>query len=513
MGLAMLLAASEPYLIGQAPQGTGGPSFPCEKARTATEKLICAEEELSALDLEYSRVYAGQLQASTPNGALSLKSSAKYSLQSRDGCVNDKATAEFRTSSIDCVARWYYWRLAALSELPPTPPDEWSPRLIGGADTFASRNSGLPQTQAQKPLPTLYFKPIGVDKFFKWLGDFEGPSPASMDRSDVYRVYQNMFGSLTYVHRYGNDGGLDESYFFNKDGRLAAQLRRFSITSRGKTYSEAETVYYGAQGQETRRSRLAYYDGKFSSVRNELTPSRLERPSFDSFSALSGALFTDAESVDAEPLGICIIDLADGYGPATRILNFPAQPLEVYRRFPPPMSLTTFDPIYSVSGKAAGVPSLLGSLAGKKVYTVRYPGGLTGVLVERQADRFLPVLYVNPQLKIDRLEVMKVGNEDLLAYSTRIPGNGGHIQDWYFVLENGIAKSIHYHAILQSELNKILPANVSVRRGGRFDIESFIFSAPVMDEKAGECCGSAEIVLALDKGRFVVKSSRYEKPK
>jgi hypothetical protein len=188
-----------------------------------------------------------------------------------------------------------------------------------------------------------------------------------------------MLGSLTYVLKHSNDGHLDESYFFNKDGRLAAQARRFDTRSGSRVYVAYETVYYGARAKETRRVRHAYYDGKFSTVRKGLTPP-LAKPVF-SFSDLSGGPFKNAGEVDAEQLGICIIDLSDGYGSQTRMLNFPAQPLDVYRAFPLPMNHRNFDSVYSVQGKAAGSPVFLGTLAGKKVYAVKYPSGLTAVLV------------------------------------------------------------------------------------------------------------------------------------
>jgi hypothetical protein len=191
--------------------------------------------------------------------------------------------------------------------------------------------------------------------------------------------------------------------------------------------------------------------------------------------------------------------------------------LDVYQRFPPPMNHRNFDSIYAVGGKAAGVPLRLGTLGGKQVYAVQYPSGLTGVLVERQPDRFLPVLYVNPELQIDRLEVMKVGNnEDLLAYSTTMSGTGHFTQDWYFVLENGIPKSIHYRTVLADELKKILPANSGVWKGRGFNAETFVFSQSVWKQGDANCCptgGSVEVVLGLEKNRFVVESSHYEKPR
>jgi hypothetical protein len=126
------------------------------------------------------------------------------------------------------------------------------------------------------------------------------------------------------------------------------------------------------------------------------------------------------------------------------------------------------------------------------------------------------VLYVNPEQQVDRLGIMSVGNTDLLAYSTTISGTGHFTSDSYFVLENGIAKSIHYQSVLADELSRILPKGDGVWKGGGFNADTFVFSNSVWEEGDANCCptgGSVEVVLGLEKGRFVVKSSHYEKPK
>ncbi len=503
-GVAALMAAAGLFGMRQSPQN--GPSFPCNKAQTSTEKAICSDEELAALDLEYSQLYEKQIKEGTPTAVSVLKSDAKSFLQSRDRCANDR----------DCIADWYYWRTAELSELPTPPPAEWTPRLVAAVNTYVDRNRGLPSTQKQKPVPTLYFKPRQSNAVFKWPENYEAGIPASIDpAAGTYSVYLRVLGSLTYVVNRRDDGHLDESYFFNKDGRLAAQKRRADKRDGDKTYVEYETIYYGREEQETRRRQEAFYDGKKSAVRKELSPPPIEKPAFGSFAVLSDAMFKDAGTVDAEQLGICIIDLGDGYGKALRIVNFPAQPLDVYQRFPPPMNHRNFDS-YAVPGKPRGNAELLGTLGGKRVYAVRYSNGLTGVLVERQADRYLPVLYVNPELQIDHLQVMKLGSEDLLAYSTTVPGNGHLTVDYYFTLDRGIPKSIHYQTVLSKELERILPRGYGILKGGGFNIDTLVFSNSVWEEGNAGCCpsgGSVNVVLGLEKAEFVVRSSHYEKPR
>jgi len=59
---------------GMQEAGGAGPSFPCEKATTSVEKLICSDRNLSALDLEYSRLYGQRLQESGKPEAEEIRS-------------------------------------------------------------------------------------------------------------------------------------------------------------------------------------------------------------------------------------------------------------------------------------------------------------------------------------------------------------------------------------------------------------------------------------------------------
>ncbi|PYR83179.1 MAG: hypothetical protein DMG19_19760 [Acidobacteria bacterium] len=78
---------------GMQEAGGAGPSFPCEKATTSVEKLICSDRNLSALDLEYSRLYGQRLQESDKPEAEEIRSRAKSSLQTRDNCANERVDA------------------------------------------------------------------------------------------------------------------------------------------------------------------------------------------------------------------------------------------------------------------------------------------------------------------------------------------------------------------------------------------------------------------------------------
>src|SRR5688572_3234626 len=85
--LVSLLATLSSTTKATATQQTvTGPSFPCERATTSTEKLICSDRDLSALDLEYSRLYRQRLQESDGAEVAEIRSNAQFSLPWRDRC-------------------------------------------------------------------------------------------------------------------------------------------------------------------------------------------------------------------------------------------------------------------------------------------------------------------------------------------------------------------------------------------------------------------------------------------
>src|SRR5215831_16715987 len=83
-----------------------GPSFPCQKATTSAEKLICSDRDLSALDLEYSRLYDKRVQESGDKAEIDgIKSNAKFFLQYREQCLNDAVnSALIKSYELACLA-------------------------------------------------------------------------------------------------------------------------------------------------------------------------------------------------------------------------------------------------------------------------------------------------------------------------------------------------------------------------------------------------------------------------
>jgi len=502
--------------IAQTQSTDLGPSFACDKATSLSEKLICSDRELSSLDLEYSRLYRDRLQEPDRAEVAEIRSNAQSFLQFRDRCADESLGARsLRASEIDCLVQWYHGRIAELSDLPTSAPREWSPRLVAQANVHVDRHRGLFRVRSKKPIPEIYFKAPGVAKFFKMRGEDGAPQPARVDRSISYAVYQDVLGSLTYVRQFLNDGHLDVDYFFNKDGRLAAVERRFDTMSNGGVYVEYETVFYDAAGRETRRTQRAFYGGKLTVIRKELSLPRLQKPLETSWAAFSSARFRAAESLDPTRLGLCHIDVRDGYGQSARILNFAAEPLEVYERSIQRISYRSIDNLADQPVKVRGMSEAVGTLGGKRVYSVTYPTGLVVVLVERQTGRFLPVLYVSPEMEIDHLEVANVDGEEVLYYSSRISGTGGFTSEWYLILDRGVPRNVEYRTVLMAELKKLLPENYGVWKGGGFDLKTLTFSHGVWKDGDANCCpsgGSVEIVLGFEKGRFFVKSSHWEKP-
>jgi uncharacterized protein len=59
--IVSMLAIGMILAVPAVPAAAGNPSFDCDRAHHPVERLICEDEELSALDLEVARAYAGAL--------------------------------------------------------------------------------------------------------------------------------------------------------------------------------------------------------------------------------------------------------------------------------------------------------------------------------------------------------------------------------------------------------------------------------------------------------------------
>jgi len=215
-------------------------------------------------------------------------------------------------------------------------------------------------------------------------------------------------------------------------------------------------MFYDAQGNETRRVRVPKYDRKITTPREDLLLQRFEKPKSHSFAVLFENNFKNATTIDVDELGRCYIDLSDGYGRTAFLTNLEAQPVESYERALPQVD---FRDLSDQERKSSGTAALLGTLSGKRVYSVTYSNGITAILVERQTGRFLPAFFGRPENGegIGKLGIDKIDGQDLLTYSSTVSGNGNLTNDYQFVLERGIPKLVDYSTTLNEELTRILP--------------------------------------------------------
>ncbi|ABA89505.1 hypothetical protein Pcar_2266 [Syntrophotalea carbinolica DSM 2380] len=79
-----------------------GPSFDCEKAGTKIEKMICADAELSKLDVRIDEAYAAALQAT--EAPETLKQQQRLWLKARNACDDAAGLSESYTSRLAQLA-------------------------------------------------------------------------------------------------------------------------------------------------------------------------------------------------------------------------------------------------------------------------------------------------------------------------------------------------------------------------------------------------------------------------
>jgi uncharacterized protein len=105
--LSLLALLSAPCLCAQA----ATPSFVCSKAKTWTEKTICASERLSELDLELAVAYARLLRTTAGEQQKALTRGQTKWWAARDECRKTK-------DPTTCLEERYTSRIAALKEDP-----------------------------------------------------------------------------------------------------------------------------------------------------------------------------------------------------------------------------------------------------------------------------------------------------------------------------------------------------------------------------------------------------------
>jgi len=83
-----------------------GPSFPCEKAGTKNEKLICESSRLSELDYDLGKLYSQLIKSLEGGKADQLRNAQRAWLKNRD----------ISCSNINCLEKRYEERIAELTK-------------------------------------------------------------------------------------------------------------------------------------------------------------------------------------------------------------------------------------------------------------------------------------------------------------------------------------------------------------------------------------------------------------
>jgi uncharacterized protein len=149
-------------------------SFPCEKAASRTEKAICADKGLSALDSKLAKAYKAALQELSGNSpeetdaVRAVKADQRAWLRDRNACGDDRT----------CLQDAHQRRIAVISFQPdpghPSPADRFLGRYRDGDHFFVSimgLRDGRVAFNAAGSEPTSA----------RWLCDFSGTGEATPD--------------------------------------------------------------------------------------------------------------------------------------------------------------------------------------------------------------------------------------------------------------------------------------------------------------------------------------------
>ena len=90
------------------------PGFDCARAETPTEKFICSDQRLSALDAKMSSLYDECRQSMPAGDAAVLQQEQKQWLQKRDAACNIDALITSSSTKRDCLNQLYLERIKAL---------------------------------------------------------------------------------------------------------------------------------------------------------------------------------------------------------------------------------------------------------------------------------------------------------------------------------------------------------------------------------------------------------------
>ena len=172
---ALVVFATTVVVHGAYGQSPDGPSFDCQKARSPSERIICADKELSRMDRELAVLYkASRASARDPQDFVRVSAEE---LRTREKSCQDRA----------CLVQWYEKRKLQLTAVGVPVPEVKQPAV---AITTQSAPPPL-TTSAAKQASS--FPPVGAKEADlrrqEWLvGKWECRMPSKSNR--IYGVLQ-----------------------------------------------------------------------------------------------------------------------------------------------------------------------------------------------------------------------------------------------------------------------------------------------------------------------------------
>jgi hypothetical protein len=122
---------------------------------------------------------------------------------------------------------------------------------------------------------------------------------------------------------------------------------------------------------------------------------------------------------------------------------------------------------------------------------------------------FLPFLYVSSSEKVAELKVTRIDGQEVFFYSAFFPGER-FSNDRLFLLHQGVPQRLDTASVLQEAIKKLIPEGFSLDRRRDFNWETLTLSNTISD-RSRAAAGGIRIVLGIESGRLIVKSSEWRK--
>jgi hypothetical protein len=163
----------------------------------------------------------------------------------------------------------------------------------------------------------------------------------------------------------------------------------------------------------------------------------------------------------------------------------------------------------------------VGEFAGRQVDDVLFriasqPDPVAKLVVIGSQGQFRPVVWTLADFGVFFVPsmVVKLSDATVLVNRDRVSGTGYFFLEDYFVFDgaSGLPVRLEFDTVIHSELEKMLPSGVGVRKGGGFNIQSLQFKQSVWKDGDANCCpaaGTVEIQLAIRGNAAEVINSAY----